>query len=113
MVTDNQAQTVPPPNLTGDFAAWTETQAKALDRKVDLASARAAALRGELSRDAWKNWEEIRAAVDYQRRELAKHMARQRSASRAEWKDIQAATLRSLDHLSARVDDLVSRVAMN
>lgn len=92
------------------FVTWAKDKAADLDTQFDAAVAEAAAAGADASNEAKEQWQEARAAIEAQRKELAQQVEDLQSATKSEWKDAKAATRQALDDLGRQIDDFKKNV---
>lgn len=87
------------------FIAWAKDQADSLDKKLDKAAAEATAMGNSASEDVKAKWKEARAAIDQQRKEVAKQVDDLKGATKDHWQDAKKATQQALNDLGDKIDE--------
>lgn len=92
-------------NQIKDFVSWAQDQARILDKKIDAAAAEASLAGAKASAEAKQDWRKAQAALEEERKLLAKQVGDLTAATESEMKDIEAATKKSISDLGRKAED--------
>ncbi|PIW29749.1 MAG: hypothetical protein COW30_04220 [Rhodospirillales bacterium CG15_BIG_FIL_POST_REV_8_21_14_020_66_15] len=99
----------PPETEAGEtvdaFVDWAQSKARALDSKLNAATARAADAGAEVADDVKAEWREARQAIDRQRAAVRQQIAELETAAASEWADAKEATRQGLAALGEKVEE--------